>query len=96
MKIKSYTQILSTKDFIKQYKKADVKIRKVFDKQFALFAKNPMDLNLHNHPLRKEWVGHRSIDITADWRAIYKEIHEGEEYIAYFVALGTHQQLYKE
>jgi addiction module RelE/StbE family toxin len=95
MTIKTYTQILSTKDFITQYKKADIKIRKAFDKQFALFATNPMDLSLHNHPLRKEWVGHRSIAVTADWRAIYKEIHEGKAHIAYFVTIGTHKQLYK-
>lgn len=95
MSTKRYTQILSTKSFIKQYKNADVRIRKAFDKQFLIFAKNPNDLGLRNHPLRDTWEGHRSIDINADWRAVYKEIQEGEEHIAYFVALGTHKQLYE-
>ncbi len=89
-----FTQVLSSKDFIEQYKKATVRIRKAFDRQFEIFAENPTDLGLRNHPLHGKWQGHRSIDITADWRAVYKEIQEGEELIAYFVALGTHDQLY--
>lgn len=95
MTAKIYSQVLSSKDFIKQYKKVDVKIRKAFDKQFAIFAKDPVNSSLDNHPLRYKWKGHRSIDITADWRAVYKEINEGKERIAYFVALGTHKELYQ-
>jgi mRNA-degrading endonuclease YafQ of YafQ-DinJ toxin-antitoxin module len=36
-------------------------------------------------------MGCGSIDITSDWRALYKE-HSG---VAYFVEMGTHSQLYK-
>jgi len=39
-------------------------------------------------------MGCRSIDVTADYRAIYKEVREGKEFNAYFVALGTHEELY--
>lgn len=95
MTTKAYTQILSGKDFIRQYKDADVRIRNAFDKRFAVFAKNPMDPHLNNHSLRDAWQGYRSIDITADWRAIYKELTEGEECIAYFIALNTHKKLYR-
>jgi len=41
------------------------------------------------------WKGYRSIDITGNWRAIYAEKVEGKDIVAYFVALGTHRELYK-
>jgi addiction module RelE/StbE family toxin len=56
--------------------------------------KEPLERGLNNHPLRDEWTGYRSIDITADYRAIYKEVREGKELNAYFIALGNHQELY--
>lgn len=82
-------------DFIKALKKTDVKIRKSFKKKILIFAKNPNDPELDNHPLHGEHQGYRSIDINADWRAIYEELNEEDEQIVYFIALGTHNQLYK-
>jgi len=64
-------------DLVRQLKKLDVKIRKSFKEQTLLFTKEPHNPKLRNHPLRDKWEGHRSIDITADYRAIYHEIHEG-------------------
>lgn len=81
--------------FFFQYKKADVRIRNEFDKRLRIFVKQPTFPQLRNHALRKGWLGYRSIDITSDWRAIYKEIKIGEETIAYFVSIGTHKELYK-
>ena len=89
-----YTHVYSTIDFIRLYKKADVRIKKEVDECLRIFGKNPHDLGLRNHPLHEEWEGYRSIDITHDYRAIYKEAHEGKEINAYFVALGTHDELY--
>lgn len=80
--------------FLKTLKKLDVRIRKSFKEQILLFSKNPNDPQLNNHPLKREYQGLRSIDITANWRAIYEEKHEGEEETAYFVLIGTHKQLY--
>jgi len=82
-------------DFVKRLKKLDVKIRKSFKEKIIKFSKNPQEPQLNNHPLKKQWQGHRSIDITSDWRAIYKEIQAGEEIVAYFVVIGTHKDLYK-
>jgi addiction module RelE/StbE family toxin len=64
--------------------------------KLRVFTKNPFELGLDNHPLRDQWEGYRSIDITSDYRAIYKEVQEGEELNAYLVALGTHEELYKK
>ena len=89
-----YNNIFSTKEFIKLYKKAAVRMRKQVDEKLLIFSKNPYDLGLHNHELHEEWEGYRSIDITNDYRGIYKEVHEGGEINASFVALGTHDELY--
>lgn len=83
-------------DFLKKLKKSNVKIRKSFKEKILLFSKNPEDPQLDSHPLKREWQGYRSIDITADWRAIYKEIQMSGETVAYFVALGTHDELYRK
>lgn len=81
--------------FLKTLKKADVRIRKDFKKRIGIFIKNPNDSRLNNHPLKREWEGYRSININADWRAIYREKKEGQKRIAYFFALGTHKELYQ-
>lgn len=85
-----------TDSFLKQLKKSDVRLRKAFKQRLLLFVKDPNDLELNNHPLQREYIGFRSIDITTDYRAIYKEVvHEDDIYI-YFTSFGTHSQLYGE
>lgn len=80
--------------FFDKLKKVDVRIRKSVKENILLFSKNPQDPQLNNHPLKREYHGFRSIDITADYRAIYKEIREGKKVIAYFVTIGIHKELY--
>lgn len=81
--------------FRKQYLKANVRVRNKTDVCIQLFEQNPSDLQLNNHELKRGWKGHRSIDITADWRAIYQEEETGGKIVFTFVALGIHDQLYK-
>ena len=81
--------------FIKALKTVDVRIRKSFRQKIAIFAKDPFNPHLNNHPLKREYQGYRSIDITADYRALYQEKQEGEDTIAYFTLLGTHDELYR-
>ena len=45
--------------------------------------------------LKKDYRGYSSIDITTDYRAIFKELHEGKERVYYFLTIGTHKELYK-
>ena len=89
-----YSNIFSTKGFIEKYKKVNVRIRRVVDKQLEQFEKDPLEKNLNNHKLREKWQGYRSIDINNDYRAIFREVDEGEEHNVYFVDLGTHEELY--
>ena len=79
------------KDFIKSYKKTAPSLKKAVDLRLLLFSKNIFAVELCNHPLKGKYQGYRSINITGDWRAIYKELG-GDEMI--FVKLGTHTQLY--
>ena len=89
-------KIQVSKEFIEQYKKVPVRIQHVVDEKLRLFSKNPTDLSLRNHTLRKPYAGMRSIDITADWRAIYEEITDNpQEPIVYFITVGTHKALYR-
>lgn len=80
--------------FIEKLKSVNVKIRKSFKQKIVVFGKSSDEPLLNNHPLREKWEGYRSIDITDDWRAIYTEKTEKGEMVAFFVALGTHRDLY--
>lgn len=82
--------------FFRTLKKVDVRIRKSFKEKILIFSKNPKDLVLDNHLLKEPYQGFRSIDVTADWRAIYQEKNEEKETVAYFITLGTHSELYSE
>ena len=83
-------------NFYRQYKKADVRIQNSIDEKLRIFRKNPIDLELKNHTLQEPYQDRRSIDITNDYRAHYREIKEGMETVAYFVSLGTHEELYRK
>lgn len=83
-------------EFIQQLKRLNVRIRKSFTERIAIFQNNPNDSVLDNHPLEKEYLGHRSIDITVDFRAIFKEVSENKEITYYFFLIGTHDQLFKK
>ena len=82
--------------FIKKLKKCDVKIRNSFIEKRILFNQDPFHSQLNNHPLKREWEGYRSIDITQDYRALYKEIVIEKELIAYFLDIDTHEKLYRK
>lgn len=51
------------------------------------------DPKLNNHVLRGKLRGLRSINITGDWRAIFREYKKDKQIL--FDSLGTHSQLYK-
>jgi addiction module RelE/StbE family toxin len=80
--------------FYRQLKKQDIRVKKRVRIQFEIFSENAYDSRLNNHSLQDKYEGCRSINITADYRAIYQEIDEGGNKVAYFVTIGTHDQLY--
>jgi addiction module RelE/StbE family toxin len=79
------------KNFEKQYIKLSQKLREQFKKRRDIFIGDPHSPILHNHPLQAEFAGYRSINITGDYRAIYKEL--GSDSVV-FVKIGTHHELF--
>lgn len=85
-----------SKKFSKQYDKAGSKIQHIFDQRLRIFAQNQFHPLLNNHSLIGKFSGFRSINITGDWRAIYKEeIDENFNIVFIFIALGTHSEQYR-
>ncbi len=80
--------------FFTKLKKVNIRIRKSVKEKMLLFADDPYYPELDNHELGKEYSGCRSIDITADYRAIYQEARIGGDVVAYFILLGTHHELF--
>lgn len=78
------------KKFTKQFDRLPNKIKEKFEEKLRIFVTDNFSSELNNHSLYGEWSDHRSIDITGDLRAVFKE--EGDFII--FKAIGTHHQLY--
>lgn len=82
-----------THDFIKIYKKrfsSKPKIRKSFDERTRKFAESPNNPALLDHALSGKLQGHRTFSITGDVRVVYYIFED----TAYFVDIGTHNQVY--
>jgi len=80
------------KNFIKDFKRCPDNIKNNFKLRLEIFIQDKNYPLLNNHQLLGELKKYRSINITGDWRAIFEDINNGE--VAYFVAIGTHSQLY--
>ncbi len=80
------------KNFKKQFLKLPAKTKIKFAERINILLEDPQSCILSNHKLKSEYNGYFSINITGDIRAIYKVI-ENEVY--YFIAIGTHSELYE-
>lgn len=85
-------QIIISNKFEKQFAKLPKKIKRQTIERINIFRTDVFAEILSNHPLSGEWYGYRSINVAGDYRAVFKEL-EDDTY--YFVAVGTHSQLYK-
>ena len=77
--------------FRKKFKKLSPKIKNKFYDRLVLFDENKFNPILNNHSVEKRFPGCRSINITGDYRAIFKE-EQGNVYT--FINIGTHSELY--
>lgn len=80
------------KDFEKQLAKLPKKRRDKVVDTIELFLENPTEPSLRNHTLTAEWAGYNSISAGGDLRLHFKILQSNT---VYFVAVGTHSQLYK-
>ena len=66
-------------------------MRREVGTRLEILVNNEFNEALNNHKLSGEYEGYRSINITGDWRAVYKLIDRDT---IVFVDLGTHSELY--
>jgi len=78
--------------FDKMAAKLPSKVKQKMIERISLFSEDPLNEALRGHALYTPYKGSYSIDITGDYRAIYKLI---DDQTALFTHIGTHSQLYK-
>ena len=78
-------------EFKRQYKKLDRAIRGKLEERFRLLVTDAFNPLLNNHKLHHPWDGYSSINITGDWRLVYKKLGADAYYLR---AVGTHHQLF--
>ncbi|MBI5400529.1 MAG: type II toxin-antitoxin system mRNA interferase toxin, RelE/StbE family [Candidatus Yonathbacteria bacterium] len=79
------------RNFKKMLQKLPVSVQEKFYSSLSIFVKNSHHVILGNHALSGEWATCRSINITGDIRAVYKERDGG---VIQFVTVGSHSELY--
>lgn len=82
-----------THKFIKIYKRrfsSNQAIKERFDQRTRLFVTNPQNPVLKDHQLGGKLQGYRAFSITGDIRVVYYAFED----IAYFIDIGTHNQIY--
>lgn len=78
------------KDFLKDFKRLPKNVKEKFKERQILFEEDEFAVVLNNHALKGRWFGYKSINVTGDFRAVFKRV--GDSII--FVALKTHSNLY--
>ena len=76
--------------FEKQYKKLPKDLQQKVRNRVTLLTQESSNSLLGNHPLKDQYAGCRSINITGDYRAIF-ELYPN---LLHFIAVGTHGELY--
>ncbi len=77
--------------FLKQYKKLPSTIRVQFVERKNLFTQEPFHPLLHNHSVDSVFPDCRSINITGDYRAIFRQ----QDKQVLFLQIGMHSELYR-
>ena len=83
-------QVIYQKRFQKKFLVLSEKLKQRFYERLDLFMRDKFDEALNNHSVDTAYPGCRSINITGDYRAIFRE----EENSVTFITIGTHPQLY--
>ena len=85
-------QVRFHKNFTKQLKKQNFKLRYKIIEMIDKFMKNPFDKSLENHRLRGKLKGMRAFSITRDIRIIFEE-HDNYMTVI-MLDIGTHNRVY--
>lgn len=76
-----------------QLNKKDRKLVVKIEKQIKLFESNPKNPSLRTHKLTGNLANRWSISISKGLRMVYLILRED---VAYFVDLGTHDEVYRK
>ena len=76
--------------FKKKLKKLPQKIREQFYERLNIFVENPWYPLLNNHSVHAIYPGRRSINVTGDYRALFREFEDE----IMFTDIDTHSELY--
>jgi addiction module RelE/StbE family toxin len=76
--------------FIKNFGKLSSEIQEAFYEKLEIFCKDKKSNVLNNHKLHGKLKNLRSINVTGDYRALFKE--NRNEII--FMKVGTHSELF--
>jgi mRNA-degrading endonuclease YafQ of YafQ-DinJ toxin-antitoxin module len=83
-----------TSFFNTQRRKLPLPIKIAFRETLDILLENPHHEVLRRHFLKEKYAGHQSIDITPDYRAIFKETRFETQVVIKFHIIGTHEELY--
>lgn len=81
-----------SKGFEKDFAKLPKRIKTQAIYAMELFVEDPKNPILRAHALKGKWMGHFSLDVAGDTRAIY---FVTEKDFIRFVAIGSNSELYK-
>jgi len=87
-------KIIFSKKFDKKYQKLPIKIQDKFNERLIEFEFDKFKDFLNNHALKWKYNWYRSINITWDYRAIFKEYWDWIYEFIEFVNIWTHSELY--
>ncbi len=82
---------IRTTAYEKDYKRLTRELTLKVYQRLELFSVNEFDPLLNNHKLKYEYEGFRSINLTGDWRIVFRKIDD--KYILLH-RIGTHHQLF--
>ena len=84
-------QSVNDRIFERQYKKLPQALQDKMWERLSLLVTDNLNPLLNDHKLDPPYESYRSINITGDYRLVYKRL---ERDIYYLRAIGTHHQLY--
>lgn len=82
------------KSFIKNYEKLTRKLQDKTDIILIIFSRNPFLESLWNHTLSWKYEWCRSIDVTWDYRIIFRVLSDWKYELIELLKVWTHSQLY--
>ena len=88
-------QISYKKSYQKSFAKLDSIIKQKTLEKIELFLQNPHHPLLNTHFLKGKYKDFQSLNITWDYRAIFREVGKERYEFVEFLYIGTHSDLYR-